>query len=938
MPDVFISYSRTDFEFVQRFASSLRGLGKSPWIDTSGIADAEVFPQAIRSAIEESDAFLFVITPASVASSFCEQEVTYARSLAKRIVPVLRELVADVEIPEEIRNRNWIPSTDRDDYEASLERVVRALDTDLELRKEHTRILVKALEWDHEGKERSFLLRGAELKAAEGWLAGTGPGADQESTAVQQDYVLTSRRAAIRRGRIMVGVSVAVAVIAVGLGVLALVSRNQAVSSSQGSRALALAAESQNELSADPEVSVILARDAVQLKPIPQALAALRQAMDASALRVALPTIAPEECGFQSGPSIAYSPSGSRVAETLCSGELLVMDSANGRVLLRRHVAAQASAVAYEPSGHLLAVGTNQGIDLVDPTTGVVRWQLIGHGEPNALAFNDAGTILGATTNLGTTTWDLSSRTPLFSLSDPDNDRTLAFTPTGGLLIVGTGSAYTEVIAAETGQIVRLLRPPASQQPNNVVDPIALAGHTLVVGTNVDGPTDVAGVVDRWDTRNWMMWGTWATVTGFSFSDLALSPDGQRLAYGLDDGTGGIWGYPTTGGSGPAEEYSELEGQTAEVNTIAFSPNGDRVVDTDDDGTARIYFSGDPWLASMTTPIEACSDVYFFPSDQFAWQHDNLVGIVESGNDAIVRRWSLPSGRPLPGSALLSSDGAATCAVLSSDGRLAAVWNDQEPTSQVRVMDVASQRVLLTLPAMPVDGLVFSQDGRLLVVNDGHGGLHTTTLANGRTVVSHGWPTQCAPTEGEAAPSGLAISDDDRLEAVSSFCGVVRVGHTEAPGPFETFDQHEKIGGRITFNPAGTELALVSWDSTVTVMSVATDKRALELLGHTRFVNDVTYSQMGDLMATTSFDNTLRIWNASTGQLLRTDSDSSFTSIPLFSPNGRYVIEVNLDYYLHLWPSCPDCQDPSALLGAARSSVVSRITTAERAEVAAAGG
>ena len=48
-------------------------------------------------------------------------------------------------------------------------------------------------------------------------------------------------------------------------------------------------------------------------------------------------------------------------------------------------------------------------------------------------------------------------------------------------------------------------------------------------------------------------------------------------------------------------------------------------------------------------------------------------------------------------------------------------------------MDVASQRVLLTLPAMPVDGLVFSQDGRLLVVNDGHGGLHTTTLSNGRT-------------------------------------------------------------------------------------------------------------------------------------------------------------------------------------------------------------
>ena len=231
---------------------------------------------------------------------------------------------------------------------------------------------------------------------------------------------------------------------------------------------------------------MILAQEAVRLRPIPQALAALRQAMDTSALRVALPTVAPQQCGFQSGPSAAYSPTGSRVAETLCTGELLVMDSADGRVLLRRHVATQASAVAYEPSGHLLAIGTNRGIDLVDPTTGVVRWQLIGHGEPNALAFNHTGTLLGATTNLGTTVWDLSSRTPLFSLSDPDNDRTLAFTPTGGLLIVGTGHAYTEVIAADTGQIVRLLTPPATQLATDLVDPIALAGHTLVVGTNDD--------------------------------------------------------------------------------------------------------------------------------------------------------------------------------------------------------------------------------------------------------------------------------------------------------------------------------------------------------------------------------------------------------------------------------------------------------------------
>jgi hypothetical protein len=51
----------------------------------------------------------------------------------------------------------------------------------------------------------------------------------------------------------------------------------------------------------------------------------------------------------------------------------------------------------------------------------------------------------------------------------------------------------------------------------------------------------------------------------------------------------------------------------------------------------------------------------------------------------------------------------------------------------------------------------------------------------------------------------------------------------------------------------------------VTVMSVATYRRPLGLLGHARIVVDVTCSRLGDLVATTSFDDTRRIWNASSG-------------------------------------------------------------------------
>ena len=112
MADVFVSYSRRDSEFVTRLAGSVSERGKEVWMDTEEIADAEVFPEAIKHAIEGSDTFLFVITPSSVHSPYCDNEVEYARDLNKRIVPVLREPVPGSELHTEIRDRNWIPFTD----------------------------------------------------------------------------------------------------------------------------------------------------------------------------------------------------------------------------------------------------------------------------------------------------------------------------------------------------------------------------------------------------------------------------------------------------------------------------------------------------------------------------------------------------------------------------------------------------------------------------------------------------------------------------------------------------------------------------------------------------------------------------------------------------------------------------------------------------------
>ncbi len=66
--EVFVSYSRRDGEFVGRLAAALRARGKEVWIDVDGIRDAEVFPEALRRAVEGSDALVLVISPESLCS------------------------------------------------------------------------------------------------------------------------------------------------------------------------------------------------------------------------------------------------------------------------------------------------------------------------------------------------------------------------------------------------------------------------------------------------------------------------------------------------------------------------------------------------------------------------------------------------------------------------------------------------------------------------------------------------------------------------------------------------------------------------------------------------------------------------------------------------------------------------------------------------------
>ncbi|MBI5951323.1 MAG: toll/interleukin-1 receptor domain-containing protein [Chloroflexi bacterium] len=193
MNQLFISYSRKDTEFARKLTDKFAGQNMETWVDWQDIPPTVDWMKEVEKGIEEADNFIFIVSPDSIRSEVCASELTHAIKNGKRIIPVMAREIDFKEAPSTLTHLNFIFfSRPQDKFEEAFDRLLTAIRTDYDWVQAHARLQVKALEWERNQKEDSFLLRGGELADAEAQVR-VNAGKSPSPTALQSEYISTSR-------------------------------------------------------------------------------------------------------------------------------------------------------------------------------------------------------------------------------------------------------------------------------------------------------------------------------------------------------------------------------------------------------------------------------------------------------------------------------------------------------------------------------------------------------------------------------------------------------------------------------------------------------------------------------------------------------------------------------------------------------------------------
>lgn len=569
MSDVFISYSRKDREFVRSIADKLKNEQRETWVDWEDIEYAEDWWQKICAGIESANNFIFVISPDSLSSDVCRHEIQHAEDHHKRIIPILhRELTQEEvqQLPAVIAHHNWLPFTAESDFTTSLAELLETIDRDPVYVKAHTRILVRAIEWDTSQRKGSLLLRGDDLNDAETWLI-SALDKNPSPTELQAQYIETSRQYERQRQRRVFSGIVTALVITGLLAILSFILFRQAESN------LSLAEERGTGVANQAETADFERNNAVvaEATAVRNALAERSQAQVANA-----------QSALNAGDTqlaLALALEANSIPNPSSEAQLILAESAYhpGVVTFFEDHEETISGIVFSPDGDIVVTSSWDGTVLIrDFKNGTILHKLTQHaGKVNDIAISPDGRFVASVSDDQTAIiWDVMTGEMLHQLQGHNADvLAIAIHPNGETVLTGSLDGYLMVWDINSGELVQEMKYVLYE---DFADSLELSIRDLAYSP--DGQyiavlnSFTISILDALTLSNEFNFDFEAQIT-FG-TNLHFSPDGQYIAVGGQNGTIALLDLESQ------SRTRTLVGHSSDVNQVVFSPDGKQLAST----------------------------------------------------------------------------------------------------------------------------------------------------------------------------------------------------------------------------------------------------------------------------------------------------------------------------------------------------------------------